>query len=163
MILVRQATAEDAQGMCDVINPLIVAGGTTAHRSLFDPPRMQKHYIAPTYFVSCAVAVDCGSIVGFQALEWADPNWPGADSLPSDWCVVASFVARETQGKGIGRLLWSETLARAKDQNVKAIDATIRRENALGLAFYSALGFQDHRESAETISKAYSLSESHRD
>lgn len=37
------------------------------------------------------------------------------------------------------------------------IDATIRRENAGGLAYYAALGFEDYRDGPETLSKRLAL------
>ena len=46
-VTTRPAQKRDAAAMCDVINPIIAAGGTTAHRNRFDLERMIAHYIEP--------------------------------------------------------------------------------------------------------------------
>lgn len=143
--------------MAEVINPIIAQGGTTAHRQPFDEQRMIDHYIAPPYGIHCAVADD-QKLVGFQALEWCDPDWPGQDRLPADWAVIATFVALGRQGQGIGRRLFEATLAAARAAGVRTIDATIRRENVAGLTFYSRLGFVDYRTGDATIGKRMDLS-----
>ena len=46
--------------------------------------------------------------------------------------------------RGVGTALFAETRARARALGLRAIDATIRADNAGGLAFYDRLGFVDH-------------------
>jgi len=142
---IRPARAEDAEQMCTLLNPIILQGGSTAHQSTFDPARMRAHYLNPPLLISCFLAELAGEIVGFQALEWCDPNWPGNDVLPSDWAVIASFVSPAAHRKGVGRAMFRETLMSAKEANVTTIDATIRADNTLGLAYYTALGFADYK------------------
>ena len=143
--------------MCRLLNAIIAEGGSTAHRTPFDEAEMRRHYIAPPLGISCTVALDGAEVVGFQALERADPDWPGEDKLPEGWAVIASFVARGRQGQGIGGRLFAATLAAARAAGIRHIDATIRRENTGGRAFYGRLGFTDYREGAETVSKRYDL------
>jgi GNAT superfamily N-acetyltransferase len=143
--------------MSEVINPIIAKGGTTAHHWPFDEKRIIEHYITTPYGINCAVAVDDQKIVGFQALEWCDPNWPGQDRLPADWAVIATFVALGRHGQGIGRRLFEATLAAARAADVRTIDATIRCENVGGLIFYSRLGFVDYRKGDATIGKRMDL------
>lgn len=81
----------------------------------------------------------------------------GPDHLPSDWAVIATYVALDQQGRGIGRKLLAATLAAAREAGVSNIDATIRAENTGGLAYYSRMGFVDYRMSDETISKKLSV------
>ena len=126
--------------MCAVINPLIAAGGSTAHRRPFDAARMRHHYIAPSMLVSCMVAETDGAVAGFQSLERAgDPD----DPLPEGWAVIASFVAPGMEGRGLGRAMFAATLAAARRAELVAIDATIRADNAGGLRYYAAMGFTD--------------------
>lgn len=152
---IRPATPADAAAMCAVINPLIEAGGTTAHQTPFTIDRMTSHYIQPPKGISCTVAVRDGRIVGFQVTYWADPTAP--DRLPADWAVIASFVSPEAQGSGVGKALFAKTLKAARQAGVVAIDARIRRYNTGGLAFYSSLGFRDERSDAESIAKVFRL------
>ncbi len=143
MITVRPARPEDATQLVDLINTIIQAGGTTAHQTLFDNDRMMKHYLAPDLLISCQVAIEEKTVVGLQSLEWSDPEYEGPDPRPSDWAVIASFVKQGQQGKGIGQLLFNATKTAAMLAGVKAIDATIRVDNTVGLAFYEKLGFNE--------------------
>jgi ribosomal protein S18 acetylase RimI-like enzyme len=143
-INIRAAIPADADALAALLNQIIDAGGTTAHLNPFDAPRMLNHYIAPPLAISCFVAQVGGTIAGFQALEWSDPNWPGPDSLPADWALIASFVHADFQGRGIGKALFTKTLAAAQCAGARCIDATIRADNQGGLAFYTSLGFTDY-------------------
>ena len=140
----RPATEADATAMADLLNRTIETGGTTAHQSRFDAKRMLGHYIAPPLGISCFVALLDGEVIGFQALERSDPDWQGEGKLPYDWAVIATFVDEGHRGLGIGRALFALTLDAARTADVVAIDATIRADNALGLAYYSRMGFSDH-------------------
>lgn len=157
LITVRDAVPADAMAMAGLINDIIRIGGTTAHRSPFDPASILSHFIAPPLSISCKLAVSDSRLLGFQALEWADPDWPGEDKIPADWAIIATYVDRSSQGMGIGRHLFGETLRAAGANGVTCIDATIRRENAAGLRYYSRLGFEDYRERPETVSKQFSM------
>lgn len=130
--------------MCAVINPIIAQGTTTAHRRPFDQTRMVDHYIAPPRGLSCVVALRAGLLLGFQAVDWADPAHDGPDPLPEGWGSIGSFVAPEAQGLGLGHALFATTLAAARRAGVIAIDATIRADNRPGLGFYHKLGFRDY-------------------
>ena len=152
-ITTRQATKADATAMCRLINAIIAKGGSTAHKTSFDAERMTSHYIENPRSVACTVALDGTEIVGFQNLESADPNWTGAEKLPEDWGIIASFVAEGQQGKGIGKHLFTATLAAAKAADIRNIDATIRKYNTSGLAYYGGLGFVDYREDDLSVSK----------
>ena len=143
-INIRAAIPADADALAALLSQIIDAGGTTAHLNPFDAPRMLNHYIAPPLAISCFVAQVGGTIAGFQALEWSDPNWPGPDSLPADWALIASFVHADFQGRGIGKALFTKTLAAAQCAGARCIDATIRADNQGGLAFYTSLGFTDY-------------------
>lgn len=144
-VITRPATPDDAQTMCDVINPIIAEGSTTAHRNPFDTERMIHHYIAPPRLISCTVALINDQVLGFQMLELCDPDWPGDDALPGDWAVIGSFVSPKAQGTGIGRALFGATRSAAISAKIPAMDAAIRADNVPGLAYYSAMGFQDYR------------------
>ena len=140
----RPATNDDAQAMCDLLNPIIAEGTTTAHRDPFDPERMSAHYIAPPRLVSCTTVWEDTRLLGFQMLEWPDPDWDDWGSVPMDWGLIASFVAREAQGRRIGRAMFGATLATARRTGMVAIDATIRADNVPGLTYYSRIGFVDY-------------------
>lgn len=155
---IRIALPEDAGSMARLINEIIAIGGTTAHRLPFDEHRIRAEFIAVLRGICCFVAVENRQILGFQALEWCDPDWPGEDRLPADWAVIATYVAPAAHGRGIGRALFRETAGAAKAAGVRFIDATIRKENGGGQAFYAGIGFVDYRIGAESISKRFAPS-----
>ncbi len=140
----RPAAAADAPAMVEMLNRIIEAGGTTAHQSRFDADRMLGHYIAPPLAISCYVALHGDTIIGFQALERADPGWQGEGKLPDDWAVIATFVDAGHRGLGVGRGLFALSLEAARGAEARAIDATIRADNGSGLGYYSKMGFSDH-------------------
>ena len=127
--------------MCDVLNPHIIEGRSTAHQTLFDPERMRCHYIATPFLITCHVAQIDGTIVGFQSLEGPDPAY---GNTPDGWAFIASFVAPGHGGQGIGTALFTATLDAARAAHVRTIDATIRADNVSGLAYYTAMGFTDY-------------------
>ena len=143
-IKLRPASPADADRLAALLNQIIKTGGTTAHLNPFDEERLLNHYLAPPLAISCTVDELGGTLAGFQALEWSDPNWPGPDSLPADWALIASFVDADFQGRGIGKALFTKTLAAAQSAGARCIDATIRANNQGGLAFYTSLGFTDY-------------------
>lgn len=143
-VFIRDATPEDAAELVEILNPIIEDGRTTAHRSTFDTARMIAHYIAPARAISCKLAEDRSTIVGFQALEWADPGWTGPDPVPSDWAVIATFVRQGVQARGIGGALFTASRDAAQRAGPAAIDATIRADNVPGLAYYARMGFVDY-------------------
>ncbi|PUB11769.1 GNAT family N-acetyltransferase [Yoonia sediminilitoris] len=140
-MIVRPATAADAQAMVDVINPIIAQGGTTAYQTPYDAAGMLAKHIAPAAGVSCMVAEHAGKVIGFQSLFWpTDPS----DTFPDGWAIIASFVAVEAAGKGAGQHLFAATKVAAQKAGVKVIDATIRADNTPGLRYYSGVGFEDY-------------------
>lgn len=142
-ITLRPATTDDAPAMCDLLNPIIAEGSTTAHRTPFDPARMIAHYIAPPRLAACTTAWDGDTLLGFQTVERPDPDWKGWDKVPHDCGLIASFVAPGAQGRGIGQTLFAATLDGVRWTDLTTIDATIRADNRPGLAYYSRLGFVD--------------------
>lgn len=158
-IFTRQARREDAGDMCRLLNEIIALGGTTAHRQPFSEEQMIAQHIAHPLSVCCTLAIegDSEKIIGFQALEWSDPDWIGDDPLPADWAVISTFVAQGNQGKGVGGHLLAPTLKAAKVKGVTAINATIRRENTGGQRYYDKMGFVDFRSDELTVSKMHNL------
>ncbi|WP_342077411.1 GNAT family N-acetyltransferase [Yoonia sp. SS1-5] len=140
-MIIRPATATDLADLTHVINEIIALGGSTAHQRPFDQKRMQDHYVAPPSGISCQVAEDNGRVIGFQSLLWPRND---SDPLPAGWATIASFVASQAAGKGVGQKLFAATRQAAAAAGVTTIDATIRADNVAGLRYYTGLGFADY-------------------
>ena len=139
-MIIAPATSGDAPGMTALLNAIIERGGTTAHQRLYDTDNMMRHYIAPPELVCCHVAKECSNVLGFQWVGWPKRISP----MPDGWAVIASFVAIEAAGQGIGQQLFKASRATARAAGVKTIDATIRADNVPGLRYYGGLGFVDY-------------------
>jgi L-amino acid N-acyltransferase YncA len=141
VLTVRAAAPADAAEMADLLNEIIAAGGTTAYEEPFDAQTMDHHYISGAEVICCTVAENTGRIVGFQGLF--RPHDP-ADPFPPGWAIIATFARRGETGGGIGAALFARTRAEARSAGVTTIDATIRADNAGGLAYYTRMGFVDY-------------------
>ena len=135
---IRPATARDALALAKILNPIIKRGGTTAYEDPFDAAYFETMIANLGPRDTLFVAEDDGRVIGYQHLE-------ASAKLPADVAAIASFVAIGTTAKGVGQAMAAETIRAAKAAGWREIDATIRADNVGGLAYYSRLGFQDHK------------------
>lgn len=134
---VRPVTSADAPALAALINPIIRAGGTTALETLFTPEALDEAYLTGPKVLCCHVAELDGEPAAFQTLG----RYPG---LPDDVGDIGTFARIDRKQSGAGSALFAATTARARALGHSAINATIRADNAGGLAFYTRLGFVDH-------------------
>lgn len=133
-LLTRAAIRSDARAMAEVINPIILAGGTTAFEDALTEQDMTKLVFDRPQLVSCFVAEDQCGLAGFQYLMHEKPCSAG----------IATFARLSPKRRGVGTALFAETLRAANDAGLLYIDAKIRADNVGGLAYYGRMGFQDH-------------------
>lgn len=133
---IRRAARYDTRAMARLLNEIIAAGGTTAKTEPITPDEIARMARAPD--AAWHVAEAGGSIVGFQ---WIEPH----AALPPGACDIATFVQRGRTGLGIGSALFTATAAAARGLGYGWINATIRTDNAGGLAYYQSRGFRDWR------------------
>lgn len=152
-IIIRKAHRSDTEQLLMVINPIIAKGGTTAHKDPFSVDALLKRYVAPASGICTFAAFNGDQALGFQSLKWMQ-NAPEADVK---WATIATFVGLNGQSQGVGKKLFAQTLGAAYAAGVEKIDATIRKENSGGLAFYTGLGFVDYFEDDERHFKVLTL------
>lgn len=138
---VRDARRDDAAGLCAVLNVIIRAGGTTALQDQLSVPQFDDWFISGRYVRACQVAVAGEERLGFQQLSNFYP-------LPQGWVDIGTFTRRENPVRGVGAALFAATRARATALGYQVINATIRADNAPGLAYYARMGFRDYRVDA---------------
>lgn len=137
MIIVVPVRAADAAELAGLLNEIIARGGTTAFETPFTPERLRDTYLIGPSVHCCFVAEADGKLRGFQTL--------GTQGfLPAEIGDIATFTRVGGTQSGVGTALFAATRARARELGLAAINATIRADNAGGLAFYSRLGFVDH-------------------
>jgi len=138
---IRPATPDDADGIAAVLKDLVAAGKRTSQS---DADFVLSHYITHPDSIECSVAVDeKGKILGIQSLRHAVID--NAYDVEPGWGIIGTHIHPSAARRGIGKALFRVTLAAAKSAKLPAIDATIGAQNAEGLAYYSAMGFQDYR------------------
>lgn len=154
MITYRPARESDAPAMSAVLMALIAAG---KRQSAGDVDFVRARYLISATKLLTTVALDADdTVLGFQALSRAgEGNIYGVEP---GWGVIGTHIHPDAARRGIGKSLFAQSLAKAKETGLPAIDATIGAENAEGLAYYGAMGFVEYRRDQETISKQFVLS-----
>ncbi|MEM7524549.1 MAG: GNAT family N-acetyltransferase [Pseudomonadota bacterium] len=138
LMSVRPARREDAAAMAALINPIIAKGGATAYEEPLGPPYFAARIDALAPPFSAHVAEADGRLIGFQFME---PH----DNLPEDTGDMASFVALDAGRSGVGRALFAASSAAARAAGLRALQAYVRADNEVGLAYYEAMGFRTRR------------------
>lgn len=135
---IRPVLDTDAPTLAAMLNEIIARGGTTALEQPFTPTALNEAMLTGPDVYCCFVAVNTdGGLVGFQALT-------RSDHVPDGVGDIGTFARVQHVQKGTGSLLFAATRQAAGERGLTAIDATIRADNAGGLAFYGRLGFVDH-------------------
>jgi GNAT superfamily N-acetyltransferase len=138
-ILVTPVRAEDTAELSEMLNAIIVRGGSTAYEEPFTADRLAAAMLTGPNVLRCVVARDeqSGSLLGFQTLY-------RSDALPDGVVDIATFTRPGLTRRGVGSALFAMIRRFATNRGLRAINATIRADNISGLAFYSKLGFVDH-------------------
>jgi L-amino acid N-acyltransferase YncA len=136
---VRDVMRADAAELADLLNAIIAKGGTTALEEPFTPEALDRAYLTGPAVHCCFVAIDSATrrIEGFQTLG----RYP---TLPDEIGDIGTFARLDGTQRGVGTALFTATRTRARTLGLSAINATIRADNAGGLAFYEKQGFVDH-------------------
>ncbi len=136
---IRPARLEDAQGIVDVLNPIIAAGSYTimdAPLSLEDQLTYMRGFPARGVF-NVAVAEDDRTLLGLQSVEPFSPP----ESALAHVGQIGTFISLDVRRGGIGAALMRATLAQSRAQGFLKIIATIRADNPQAIAFYTGQGF----------------------
>lgn len=139
MITIRPAREDGAEGMIELLLPIIQAGGLT----IMDDASLESQLEFIRGFPErgvfhVAVCNASQTILGMQDVMPVSLN----ENEPPDMGEISTFVALGEQGKGIGRKLIWETFEAAKRKGFKKLVAAIRSDNPGALAFYRGLGFK---------------------
>jgi len=139
MITIRNASIADAQGLIDLLNPIILGGKNSAMTQPFNLQNQQNFIAGFPKQGDFLVAEDSdNTIVGMQTIV------PVYDFAPAfqHVCEIATFVLESAQHQGIGSLLMDKTKQQAQEKGFKKIIAMIRSDNISGLSYYKKHSFQ---------------------
>ena len=141
---VRKAEYGDIKEMSNILNGIINEGGLTLQNSTTTPVDFKRDYFTNPFSLCNHVATQGTKIIGFQFLEWSDPNWSGIDKLPSDWGLIATYVSKNVRGLGVGKQLFEATRLASNDKGMCSISATMHSTNKVAIGYYESLGFCEY-------------------
>ena len=143
---VRIAGSNDIIEMSNVLNDIIIEGESTLQNCIFTAMEFEKYFFKNQFAICSHVAVQGDSIIGFQFLEWSDPNWSGIDKLPSNWGLIATYISKSARRLGAGKKLFGATKSYASKIEMCSINATISSFNKGAIKFYDSLGFYEYAQ-----------------
>ena len=141
---VRKAEYGDIKKMSNILNEIINEGGLTLQNSITTPVDFKRDYFTNPFSLCNHVATQGTKIIGFQFLEWSDPNWPGVDKFPSDWGLIATYVSKNVRGLGVGKQLFEATRLASNNKGMCSISATMNSTNKGAIGYYESLGFCEY-------------------
>lgn len=140
MIRIRPVRVEDAEGIVNVLNPLVETGESTALDTVFTAEEerifIREFPIRGLFHV--AEQTDGGTIVGFQNVE----PFATYTAAFAHVGVIGTYVDHSEHRQGIGRLLFEATRWAAKEKGYEKLFGFVRADNVTGLAFYKRIGFE---------------------
>ena len=137
-LLVRDATAADAEAIVQILNPIIAARLYTA---LDTPFTVDQERVFLERFPARGVwkvAVAAGRVVGFQVLEPFATYTHAFDHV----ATLGTFVDLALRRQGIARGLFPATFAAARAKGYEKIFTFVRADNPAALSAYVAHGFR---------------------
>jgi L-amino acid N-acyltransferase YncA len=140
MIQIRPVRVGDAEGIVNVLNPLVETGESTALDTAFTAEEegifIRDFPVRGLFHV--AEQTDLGVIVGFQNVE----PFATYTTAFAHVGVIGTYVDPSEHRQGIGRLLFEATRWAAKEKGYEKLFGFVRADNVAGLAFYKRIGFE---------------------
>ena len=136
---IRAATPDDAQGIIDVLNPIIDARAFTALDTplTLDEERRYLEQFPDRGLFHVALRGSDHILVGLQSLEPFASYTHAFDHVG----VLATFVHLPLRRQGIARQLFQVTLATARRRGYEKIFTFVRADNPAALEAYLDQGF----------------------
>ncbi|WNH46667.1 MULTISPECIES: GNAT family N-acetyltransferase [Xanthomonas] len=150
---IRPATLDDAEAMVAVQTAIFAAG---LRKAPTDLATVCATYLQHPDRLQCVLAEDAdGRVLGFQSLRIARPG--NAYDVAEGWGIIGTHVDPRAARRGVGSALFRATRAAARSAGLAQIDASIAADNALGQAYYEAIGFRTYRTPPGLVCKVYRL------
>jgi phosphinothricin acetyltransferase len=137
-VSVRDAAAEDAAVICTIYNQGIEDRIATLETQLRTPEERRQWMAARGARHPVVVAVSGGQVVGWGSLNSFNPR-PAYDHVVD----LSVYVERAWRGRGVGKVLLTHLLDRARGLGYHKMVLATFPYNAAGLALYRRMGFSD--------------------
>jgi ribosomal protein S18 acetylase RimI-like enzyme len=138
-IRIRRATVEDAAAIATVLNGVIAEGNLTAFDQPFSVEQERQFITALGVTSALHVAEEKGTILGVQSVDRLS-HWAASMSHVA---TMGTWLTPEARGRGIGRMLFTESVAFARASSYTKIVIQVLAINSRALGFYRRLGFTD--------------------
>ncbi|MGD0219476.1 MAG: N-acetyltransferase family protein [Acidimicrobiales bacterium] len=134
---IRTAEAGDAEAIRSIYNAE-VAGSTVTFDLVERTLAEHEEWMAQHSGVyALLVATDCGGIIGFASLSPYRPR-PAYSTTVED----SVYVAGDHRGRGVGRALLAELVARARMHGFHSVMARIVGDHEASIALHRSCGFE---------------------
>jgi len=137
---VRAVLPSDAEGVANLLNPIIEEGRYTVLDTTFTSME-ERAFIAkfPSRGVfNVAVLADDATVVGFQNIEPFATYTKAFDHVG----IIGTFVDGDYRGQGVAKQLFESTFDDAKAKGYLKLFAYVRGDNERALAVYLKQGFE---------------------
>ncbi|MEZ8040729.1 N-acetyltransferase family protein [Vibrio sp. 1F263] len=139
-LTIREVAVEDAQGIIDVLNPIIIEARYTILDQTFTVDE-EKGFIEsfPKRGVfSVAVNETTNQLLGFQNVEPFATYTKAFDHVG----IIGTYVDANSRGQGVAKQLFDYTFKSAKAKGYEKLFAYVRADNERALAVYLKQGFE---------------------
>ena len=137
-LTIRPVQESDATAISEMLNAIIAIGKYT----ILEPvtPAIQLEFIRsfPPRGLFLVAERDDGKILGLQDVS-PTSSWSNAMRHLGD---IATFIAMDAQGQGVGRALAQATFTAAREKGFEKLIAMIRGDNPRAIGFYVSQGFK---------------------
>lgn len=138
-VVIRQATAEDAEQAAGVLNAVIAEGSLTLFDTPFSPAAERAFIAALGPRSALFVAEIDGAIVGVQSID----VFASLAASTAHVATMGTWIRTEARGQGIGARLAAHSLAFALTHGYTKVVIQVLATNTRALRFYRGLGFTD--------------------
>jgi ribosomal protein S18 acetylase RimI-like enzyme len=137
---IKKASSMDAAGIVGVLDVIVAERIHSAIERAWSVAQETRYLESLSAREALHVAVDPKhGIVGFQSLDLWSPVLTSMAHVGQ----VGTFLLPQWRGQGLGRRLWIETEAFARQAGYRKLAIQVRASNVAAQSFYRRLGFQE--------------------
>ncbi|MDL5028208.1 GNAT family N-acetyltransferase [Vibrio sp. TMPB1044] len=138
-LTIREVAVEDAQGIIDVLNPIIIEARYTILDQTFtvDEEKAFIESFPERGVFSVAVNETTSQLLGFQNVEPFATYTKAFDHVG----IIGTYVDANSRGQGVAKQLFDYTFKAAEAKGYEKLFAYVRADNERALAVYLKQGF----------------------
>ncbi|MCK8077240.1 GNAT family N-acetyltransferase [Vibrio sp. 1CM2L] len=139
-LTIREVAVEDAQGIIDVLSPIIIEARYTILDQTFtvDEEKAFIESFPERGVFSVAVTETTNQLLGFQNVEPFATYTKAFDHVG----IIGTYVDANSRGQGVAKQLFDYTFKSAKAKGYEKLFAYVRADNERALVVYLKQGFE---------------------